>query len=104
MVIGGNSATENQALCDSTSTQNAGIGLPRMMLRMTNGKNETLTTTDMANAFLNTPVTKDKTILVAAPNIFARLGIVEGGTVWKTRSAVYGHTETPRLWQEERDK
>eukprot|EP00975_Prorocentrum_lima_P063700 12893106-Prorocentrum_lima.AAC.1 len=71
----GNFATENQAVCESTSTQNEDIGMLRMMLSMNNGKNETLTATDMANAFLNTPISKDKTILVAVPNILARLGI-----------------------------
>eukprot|EP00975_Prorocentrum_lima_P016719 3544996-Prorocentrum_lima.AAC.1 len=36
--------------------------------------------------------------------MLARLGIVETGTVWKFRRAVYGLKERPRLWQEERDK
>eukprot|EP00975_Prorocentrum_lima_P040979 8606444-Prorocentrum_lima.AAC.1 len=62
---------------------------------MTNGRNETLTTTDIANAFLNAPITKDKTMLVAAPTIVARLGIVETGTVWKIRRAVNGLKDSP---------
>eukprot|EP00975_Prorocentrum_lima_P061898 12882531-Prorocentrum_lima.AAC.1 len=61
MLVGGNFATEHQALCDSTATQNVDIGVLRVMLSMTNGKNETLTATDIASAFLNTPITKDKT-------------------------------------------
>eukprot|EP00975_Prorocentrum_lima_P002128 462032-Prorocentrum_lima.AAC.1 len=62
---------------------------------MTNGRNETLTTTDIANAFLNAPTTKDKTMLVAVPNKVARLGIVDAGTVWKNRRAAYGLKESP---------
>eukprot|EP00975_Prorocentrum_lima_P070408 12931811-Prorocentrum_lima.AAC.1 len=50
---------KTQALCESTSTHNVHIDLLRMMLSVTNGRNETLTTTDMANAFLNAPINKD---------------------------------------------
>eukprot|EP00975_Prorocentrum_lima_P045192 9465892-Prorocentrum_lima.AAC.1 len=38
----GNFASENQAVCESTSTHNVGIGLLRMMMSMTNGRNVTL--------------------------------------------------------------
>eukprot|EP00975_Prorocentrum_lima_P013679 2911595-Prorocentrum_lima.AAC.1 len=64
MAICGHFIAENQALCDSTSTQNVGIGLLRMMRSMTDGRNETGT----ATAFLNTPVNKDAVMLVAVPN------------------------------------
>eukprot|EP00975_Prorocentrum_lima_P025109 5272117-Prorocentrum_lima.AAC.1 len=59
-------SSENQALRESTSTHNVDIGLLRMMLSMTNGRNATLTTTDIANAFLNAPISKDAVILVSA--------------------------------------
>eukprot|EP00975_Prorocentrum_lima_P033307 6988373-Prorocentrum_lima.AAC.1 len=59
MAICGNFASENQALCESASTHNVDIGLLRMMLSMTKDRNETLTTTDIANAFLNAPINKD---------------------------------------------
>eukprot|EP00975_Prorocentrum_lima_P055633 11664034-Prorocentrum_lima.AAC.1 len=49
MVMCGNFASENLALCESTSAHNVDIGLLRMMLSMTNSRNETLTTTDIAN-------------------------------------------------------
>eukprot|EP00975_Prorocentrum_lima_P025604 5384022-Prorocentrum_lima.AAC.1 len=65
------------------------------MSSMANGRNETLTTADIANAFLNAPITKGKTILLVVPNILARLGIVETGTVWKIRRAVYGLKKSP---------
>eukprot|EP00975_Prorocentrum_lima_P003275 723953-Prorocentrum_lima.AAC.1 len=82
MVTCGNFATSNQALCDSTSTQNADCGLLRMMSSMTYWKNETLTTTDIPNAFLNPPISKDKTISVAVPEILTRLGVVKASTIW----------------------
>eukprot|EP00975_Prorocentrum_lima_P043414 9116161-Prorocentrum_lima.AAC.1 len=40
MVICGNSATTNQALCESTSTQNVDIGLLRMMVSTMKGRDE----------------------------------------------------------------
>eukprot|EP00975_Prorocentrum_lima_P028183 5924989-Prorocentrum_lima.AAC.1 len=73
-----------------------------MMLRVTSGRNETLTTTGIANAFLNAPINKDAVILVSVPNMLGRLGIVEMGTAWLIQGAVYGLKESPRLWQEER--
>eukprot|EP00975_Prorocentrum_lima_P017083 3618064-Prorocentrum_lima.AAC.1 len=74
------------------------------MLSMTNGKTETLTTTDIANAFLNAPIDESKVILVAVPQILAKLGFVKPGIVWKIRRAVYALKESPRLWQEERNR
>eukprot|EP00975_Prorocentrum_lima_P041690 8757175-Prorocentrum_lima.AAC.1 len=68
-----------------------------MMMSMTNGRNETLTPADIANAFLNALINKDAVILVSVPNILAGLGIVE-------QRAVYGLKASPRDWQDERDK
>eukprot|EP00975_Prorocentrum_lima_P031251 6558871-Prorocentrum_lima.AAC.1 len=56
MVMCGNFATEHEMLCDSTLTQNVETGLLRMILSLTNGRTETLTTTDIATAFLNAPI------------------------------------------------
>eukprot|EP00975_Prorocentrum_lima_P068391 12920463-Prorocentrum_lima.AAC.1 len=65
------------------------------MLSMTNRKNETLTTTDIAHAFLNAPISEGKIILVAVPDVLARLGIVQAITVWTICRAVYGLKESP---------
>eukprot|EP00975_Prorocentrum_lima_P001691 362689-Prorocentrum_lima.AAC.1 len=67
------------------------------MLSVTNGRNDTLTTTDIANAFLNAPINKEAVILVAVPNMLARLGVVEAGTVSEIRRAVYKLKKSPRL-------
>eukprot|EP00975_Prorocentrum_lima_P044050 9237405-Prorocentrum_lima.AAC.1 len=53
MVVCGIFATESGTLCSSTSAQNVDLGLLRMMLSITSEKNEAVTTTDIANAFLN---------------------------------------------------
>eukprot|EP00975_Prorocentrum_lima_P063582 12892376-Prorocentrum_lima.AAC.1 len=71
-----------------------------MMLGMTNGKTETLTITDISRAFLNAPIDESKVIRVAVPQILTKLGIVKPGII----SKVYGLKESPRLWQEERDR
>eukprot|EP00975_Prorocentrum_lima_P000226 48272-Prorocentrum_lima.AAC.1 len=68
-------------LCDATSTQNVDVGLLWMMLSMTNGKTETLTTTDISSAFLNAPIEESNVLLVAVPHILTQLGIVKPGTV-----------------------
>eukprot|EP00975_Prorocentrum_lima_P024064 5063422-Prorocentrum_lima.AAC.1 len=41
-----------------------------MMLGMTSGRHETLTTTDIANAFLNTPINKDAVMLACVPHVW----------------------------------
>eukprot|EP00975_Prorocentrum_lima_P057812 12122910-Prorocentrum_lima.AAC.1 len=60
MVICGNSATEHEMLCDSTLTHNIDIGLHRMLRSLTNGRSDTLTTTDITTAFLNSPIDESK--------------------------------------------
>eukprot|EP00975_Prorocentrum_lima_P061677 12881270-Prorocentrum_lima.AAC.1 len=75
-----------------------------MVLSLTNGRMETITTTDISTAFLNAPIDESKVVLITPPQILLKLGIVTPGTIWKIRKAVYGLKESPRLWQEERDR
>eukprot|EP00975_Prorocentrum_lima_P042769 8982155-Prorocentrum_lima.AAC.1 len=56
MVMCGKFATDTERLCDSTSTHKVDIGLLRMVLGLTNGRVETITTTDISTASLNTPI------------------------------------------------
>eukprot|EP00975_Prorocentrum_lima_P066457 12909357-Prorocentrum_lima.AAC.1 len=77
MVICGNFATETEKLCESTSTQNVDIGLLKMLLSLTNGKVETVTTTDISTAFLNAPIDETKVVLISPPQALLRLGIVK---------------------------
>eukprot|EP00975_Prorocentrum_lima_P003341 735645-Prorocentrum_lima.AAC.1 len=56
MVICGKFAIDNERLCESTSTHHVDIGLLRMVLSLTNGRAETITTTDNSTAFLNAPM------------------------------------------------
>eukprot|EP00975_Prorocentrum_lima_P067637 12916043-Prorocentrum_lima.AAC.1 len=60
-------------LCDSTLTHNVDIGLLRMLLSLTHGRSETLTTTDMGTAFLNAPMDEIKVIPVSVPQILTKL-------------------------------
>eukprot|EP00975_Prorocentrum_lima_P055084 11548265-Prorocentrum_lima.AAC.1 len=46
MVMCGNFAIDTERLCESTSTQNVDIGLLGMILSLTNGRVEAITTTD----------------------------------------------------------
>eukprot|EP00975_Prorocentrum_lima_P000222 47238-Prorocentrum_lima.AAC.1 len=73
-----------------------------MMLSVTNGRNETLTTTVIANAFLNAPINKDAAMLVSVPNMLARLGIVEGNGVEDQKSSIWAERESQALAGEKR--
>eukprot|EP00975_Prorocentrum_lima_P002718 602306-Prorocentrum_lima.AAC.1 len=66
-----------------------------MLPSLTNGRSETLTTTDIVTAFLDAPIDASKVILVAVPQIWNKLRVVRPGTVWKSRKAVYGLKESP---------
>eukprot|EP00975_Prorocentrum_lima_P008090 1729896-Prorocentrum_lima.AAC.1 len=77
MVICGNVATDTERLCESTSTQNVDIGLLRIILSLTNGRVETITTTDISTAFLNAPMDETKVALVTPPQLVLKLGIVK---------------------------
>eukprot|EP00975_Prorocentrum_lima_P061080 12807612-Prorocentrum_lima.AAC.1 len=48
MATCGHFASDNQPLYETTSTHNVDVGLLRIMMRMTNGRNETLTTIGIA--------------------------------------------------------
>eukprot|EP00975_Prorocentrum_lima_P058568 12283151-Prorocentrum_lima.AAC.1 len=74
-----------------------------MVLSLTNGRLETVTT-DISTAFLNAPIDENKVVLIYAPQILSKLGIVKADTVWEIRKAVCGLKESPRLWQEERGR
>eukprot|EP00975_Prorocentrum_lima_P060044 12590474-Prorocentrum_lima.AAC.1 len=75
-----------------------------MLLSLTNGKVETVTTTDISTACLHAPIEEAKVVLISPPHVLLRLGIVKPGTEWKIRKAIYGLKESPRLWQEGRDR
>eukprot|EP00975_Prorocentrum_lima_P055009 11533669-Prorocentrum_lima.AAC.1 len=77
MVMWGNSATDAERLCESTSTQNVDTGLLRMILSLTNGRLETITTTDISTALLNPPIDETKVDMITPPHMLSRLGIVK---------------------------
>eukprot|EP00975_Prorocentrum_lima_P021249 4473350-Prorocentrum_lima.AAC.1 len=70
-------AVDTERLRDSTPTQHVDIGLLRMVLSLTNGRVETITTTDISTAFLNAPIDEGKVVLITPPQILSKLGIVK---------------------------
>eukprot|EP00975_Prorocentrum_lima_P049469 10347250-Prorocentrum_lima.AAC.1 len=73
-------------------------------MSLTNGRAETITTTDISTAFLKAPIDETKVVLIYPPQVLLRLGIVKPGTIWEIQKAIHGLKESPRLWQEERDR
>eukprot|EP00975_Prorocentrum_lima_P058120 12190640-Prorocentrum_lima.AAC.1 len=58
-----------------------------MILSLTNGKVETITTTDISTAFLNAPIDETKVVLISPPQVLLKLGIVKPSTIWEMRKA-----------------
>eukprot|EP00975_Prorocentrum_lima_P041041 8620294-Prorocentrum_lima.AAC.1 len=56
-----------------------------MILSLTSGKVETITTIDISTAFLNAPTDEAKVVLISPPQVLLRLGVVKPGIVWKIR-------------------
>eukprot|EP00975_Prorocentrum_lima_P039001 8193376-Prorocentrum_lima.AAC.1 len=61
-----------------------------MVLCLTNGRLETITTTDISTAFLNAPIGENKVVLITAPHILSQIWCSQGrhsledskGRVW----------------------
>eukprot|EP00975_Prorocentrum_lima_P036675 7714680-Prorocentrum_lima.AAC.1 len=66
-----------------------------MTRSLTYGRVETLTTTDIATAFLNAPVDDSEVVRITVPQILTKLGLVKAATVWKVRKDVHGRKESP---------
>eukprot|EP00975_Prorocentrum_lima_P052248 10945374-Prorocentrum_lima.AAC.1 len=75
-----------------------------MILSLNNGRLETTTVSDMNPAFQNIPIDEHLDVLIEAPEILARLGIVKKGMAWKIRQRVCNSKEECRARQEERDQ
>eukprot|EP00975_Prorocentrum_lima_P029746 6243221-Prorocentrum_lima.AAC.1 len=74
------------------------------MLSLTNGRLETITVVDTNTASQNMPIDESEDVLIEAPHILSRLGIVKAGTVWKTRRNIDMNQKGTRTRQEERDR
>eukprot|EP00975_Prorocentrum_lima_P003840 837658-Prorocentrum_lima.AAC.1 len=69
MVTCGNFATDTERLCESTSKQHVDIGSLWMVLSLTHGRVETITTTDISTAFLIAPMDETGVAPIAPPQI-----------------------------------
>ena len=58
---------------------------------------------DIKGAFMHTPMPPGITVVVRPPPIWEVMGLVQPGTFWVLRKAVYGLRISPRAWGNERD-
>ena len=58
---------------------------------------------DIKGAFMYAPLPDEMLIVVQPPAVWVRMGLVEAGTLWTVRKAVYGLRVSPRAWGQERD-
>eukprot|EP00975_Prorocentrum_lima_P021742 4581741-Prorocentrum_lima.AAC.1 len=62
-----------------------------MILSLTTGRVDTITVMDMNPVLQYMPFDENKDVLIEAPSILSKLGIVTEGTVWTTRKPTYGN-------------
>ena len=54
--------------------------------------------------FLYAPLIEKREVYCRPPQVLVKLGLVEPGTIWRLKKALYGQRTSPRAWEEERDK
>ena len=59
---------------------------------------------DVSTAFLYAPLIEKKGCVLQTPQVLVKLGLIQPGTVWKLKKALYGLRTSPRAWEEERDR
>ena len=59
---------------------------------------------DVSTAFLYAPLIEKRDVYCRPPQVLVKLGLVQPGTVWKLKKALYGLRTSPRAWEEERDR
>ena len=59
---------------------------------------------DVSTAFLYAPLIEKRDVYCKPPQVLVKLGLVQPGTVWKLKKALYGLRTSPRAWEEERDR
>ena len=58
---------------------------------------------DVKGAFMYAPLPDDMLVVVRPPQIWVELGVIQAGTLWTLRKAVYGLRKAPRAWGTFRD-
>ena len=59
---------------------------------------------NVSTAFLYAPLIEKRDVYCKPPQVLVKLGLVQPGTVWKLKKALYGLRTSPRAWEEERDR
>ena len=59
---------------------------------------------DVSTAFLYAPLIEKRDVYCKPPQVLVKLGLIQPGTVWKLKKALYGLRTSPRAWEEERDR
>ena len=49
------------------------------------------------------PLIEKRDVYCKPPQVLVELGLIQPGTVWKLKKALYGLRTSPRAWEEERD-
>eukprot|EP00971_Amphidinium_carterae_P352811 6492739-Amphidinium_carterae.1 len=60
-------------------------------------------TLDIPTAFLNASLGDDREVMCQPPRILEEMKLIEPGTTWRLRKALYGLKEAPKLWESARD-
>ena len=58
---------------------------------------------DVSTAFLYAPLIEKRDVYCKPRQVLVKLGLIQPGTVWKLKKALYGLRTSPRAWEEERD-
>ena len=87
------------------STHAVDAGTLRMILTMSERKSWSVSTADVATAFLRAEFLEDQPeYYMRVPPILVKLGFVQAGMIWRLKRPLYGLREAPRLWGIKRDK
>ena len=87
-----------------TSTANLDVAVFRSAVAVGLTKDWKFASTDIPQAFLNASIDPDREVYLRPPKICIDMGLVPEGVVWKLNKALYGLRESPKLWEERRDK
>ncbi len=87
-----------------TSTQNLDVTAMRMLIAWSVEHNMRIGTVDVKTAFLNADIKGWERVLIAPPSVLVKMNIMQPGECWIAEKALYGLKESPKAWEETRDK
>jgi len=87
-----------------TSTQNLDVTAMRAMISWGFTNNLRFGSLDVKTAFLNAELKGWNKVLVAPPSALVKMGLMAPNEYWIAQKALYGFKESPKAWEETRDK